>query len=107
MTDLTRKKLHFQIAAMLSKFHFILNLILLFCGIGALGAGHGDATLWNVGFYSFLLFNITLLVTLAFSFPIRNENWKSKSLFYALLLLFLIYLGLSIWLVTPAGLAAV
>ena len=101
MTDISRKKVNFRRAAMLSGGHFVLNLALLIFGMMFMAVGHGDNTLWYVAVFSCYIFNITLFSTVAFSFLLRNQGWKWMCIFYVLLLLFFVYLVISIWLLTP------
>ena len=97
MNQIERQQSLFSFAMKLAIFHFLLNPVLLFVGIGALGAGHGDAQLWYLALGSCFLFNLTLLSTVVASFSLRKLNKKRAALFYVLLTLFVAYAGFSIW----------
>ncbi|MDF1743763.1 MAG: hypothetical protein P1V19_08705 [Gimesia sp.] len=97
MNQLERQQKHFSFAMKLAIFHFLLNPVLLFVGIGAAGAGHGSSQLWYFALGSCFLFNLTLLNTVVASFLLRKLNKKMTTLFYVLLTLFLAYAGISIW----------
>jgi len=103
MNQLQQQQKRFSFAIRIAVFHFLLNPILLFVGICAGGAGHGDSQLWYFALGSCFLFNLTLLNTVLASFLLRKLNKKRATLFYVLLTLFLAYAGFSIWVALNPG----
>jgi len=78
-------------------FHFVLNPVLLFFGICAAGAGHGNSQLWGLALVSCLLFNLTLLMTVVTSYPLRKQDIERAFTFYTFLFFFLAYGAFSFW----------
>lgn len=103
MNQLEKQQRRFLFSIRCALFHFLLNPFLLYVGICAAGAGHGDSQLWYFALGSCFLFNLTLLTTVVTSFSLRKRNKKRATLFYFLLTLFVAYAGLSLWVALNPG----
>ena len=99
MDQLERQQKHFTKSFLVTLFHFVLNPVLLFFGICAAGAGHGDSRLWGLALVSCLLFNLTLLSTVVTSYPLRKLDIERAFTFYVFLFFCLAYGALSFWVV--------
>ncbi|QGQ23086.1 hypothetical protein F1728_10565 [Gimesia benthica] len=97
MDQLERQQKRFLYAFLLALFQFVLNPVLLFFGFCFLAAGHGDDLLWNLGVTSCLLFNLTLLMTVVTSYPLRKQDIERTFIFYMFLFFFLAYGVFSFW----------
>ena len=103
MNQLDRQQKRFSFAMGFALFHFLLNPVLLFWGLCAAGAGHGDGRLWEIAMISCFLFNLTLLTPVLISFSLRKDDKEMAVMFYFLLTLFVAYAGLSLWVVLNPG----
>lgn len=97
MDQLERQQKHFTRSFLVTLFHFVLNPVLLFFGICAARAGHGDSRIWYLALVSCLLFNLTLLSTVITSYPLRKLDIERAFTFYVFLFFFLAYGTLSVW----------
>ncbi|QDU48487.1 hypothetical protein [Gimesia panareensis] len=95
MNDLKQQKKRFIYTFLFALFHFVLNPVLLFVGFYVSKLGHGNKGLWYIGIASCLLFNLTLLMTVITSYPLRKIGIARTCVFYICLLLFLAYGTLS------------
>lgn len=99
MDQLARQQKYFNRSFLVTLFHFVLKPVLLFFGICAAGAGHGDSRLWYLALVSCLLFNLTLLSTVVTSYPLRKLDVERAFTFYVFLFFCLAYGALSFWVV--------
>lgn len=101
MDQFERQQKQFTRSFLVTLFHFVLNPVLLFFGICAAGAGHGDSRLWYLALVSCLLFNLTLLSTVVTSYPLRKLDIERSFTFYVFLLVCLAYGALTFWVILP------
>lgn len=98
-----KQEQRFSMAFGFALFHFLVNPILLFVGFCALGAGHGNPQLWYLALGSCLLFNLTLFNVVVTSYRLRKADIERAFIFYLFLFLFLVYSGISLWVVLNGG----